>query len=430
MTPPRRRPARAPAQSRLSGRPARRRHRSRRRSSADPSRPARRAGSAPTHRGGRPPLVADAPSRRAHRRRGRPAHRCDGRGRRPAVRRDRGGRRRRDRGQPTPAELPTTERPAVAAGRARPGAGHRCRARPRRGHHRVAGRVAARLRRWSSSRHPRRGRRAHPGAAGRGLPAPRGAPAGRRGRDGGSRLDPRRDRAWSPASWSPRSPSSCGGSGRRARRLPAGTPPPGSWWRSTCRCWPASPSCCSCRTTARRGCSPSSPRSVASDVGGYTAGVLFGKHPMAPSISPKKSWEGFAGSVVACMLVGALHRRLVLDGPWWGGLLRRALAVSATIGDLGESLIKRDLGIKDMGNLLPGHGGLMDRLDSLLPSAAVAYLLLSVLAPRLAQPAGRPTRAPRSRSRAGRTRCAASRRRQPPGPPGRSRPLRAIQRPG
>jgi phosphatidate cytidylyltransferase len=121
---------------------------------------------------------------------------------------------------------------------------------------------------------------------------------------------------------------------------------------------------------------------VASDVGGYAAGVLFGKHAMARSISPKKSWEGFAGSVTACMIVATPMLALALDGPWWGGLVfGAAIAVSATIGDLGESLIKRDLGIKDMGNLLPGHGGLMDRLDSLLPSAALAYLLLSFLAP-------------------------------------------------
>ena len=121
---------------------------------------------------------------------------------------------------------------------------------------------------------------------------------------------------------------------------------------------------------------------VASDVGGYAAGVLFGKHPMAPSISPKKSWEGMAGSVLGCILVATPIIALALHGPWWGGVLfGAAIAVSATIGDLGESLIKRDLGIKDMGNLLPGHGGLMDRLDSLLPSAALAYLLLTLLAP-------------------------------------------------
>ena len=122
---------------------------------------------------------------------------------------------------------------------------------------------------------------------------------------------------------------------------------------------------------------------VASDVGGYAAGVLFGKHPMAPSISPKKSWEGFAGSVPACMIVAHADPRAractARGGAGWSSA--PAIAVSATVGDLGESLIKRDLGIKDMGNLLPGHGGLMDRLDSLLPSAAVAYLLLSVLAP-------------------------------------------------
>jgi phosphatidate cytidylyltransferase len=121
---------------------------------------------------------------------------------------------------------------------------------------------------------------------------------------------------------------------------------------------------------------------VASDVGGYTAGVLFGKHQMAPSISPKKSWEGMVGSVLGCILVSTPILALALDAPWWAGLVYGpAIAASATIGDLGESLIKRSLGLKDMGNLLPGHGGLMDRLDSLLPSAAVAYLLLLVLAP-------------------------------------------------
>jgi phosphatidate cytidylyltransferase len=121
---------------------------------------------------------------------------------------------------------------------------------------------------------------------------------------------------------------------------------------------------------------------VGNDVGGFAAGVLFGRHPMAPSVSPKKSWEGMAGSVLACVLVATPFVTLGLGGPWWGGVLVGvALAVSATAGDLGESLIKRDLGVKDMGQLLPGHGGIMDRLDSLLPSAAVAYLLLSVVVP-------------------------------------------------
>jgi phosphatidate cytidylyltransferase len=121
---------------------------------------------------------------------------------------------------------------------------------------------------------------------------------------------------------------------------------------------------------------------VCSDTGGYAAGVFFGRHPMAPSISPKKSWEGFSGSVLVAMLGGSLSVALMLDHPWWqGALLGAVLAVVATGGDLAESLIKRDLGVKDMGRLLPGHGGIMDRLDSLLPSAVVCWLLLSVLIP-------------------------------------------------
>ncbi|MGI9063070.1 MAG: phosphatidate cytidylyltransferase [Pseudonocardiaceae bacterium] len=118
---------------------------------------------------------------------------------------------------------------------------------------------------------------------------------------------------------------------------------------------------------------------IASDVGGYAAGALRGRHPMAPSISPKKSWEGFAGSVTGGMLTGALTVTLLLGGlPWQGALFGAAIAVTATVGDLIESLIKRDLGVKDMGTLLPGHGGLMDRMDSLLPSAVVSWVLLSL----------------------------------------------------
>ena len=113
---------------------------------------------------------------------------------------------------------------------------------------------------------------------------------------------------------------------------------------------------------------------VLSDVGGYAAGVFLGKHPMAPTISPKKSWEGFAGSLVAGMVGGAITVTTLLDGQWWHGVLfGAAIVVTATAGDLVESLIKRDLGIKDMGTLLPGHGGLMDRMDSLLPSAVASW---------------------------------------------------------
>jgi phosphatidate cytidylyltransferase len=121
---------------------------------------------------------------------------------------------------------------------------------------------------------------------------------------------------------------------------------------------------------------------VLSDVGGYVAGVLFGKHPMAPTVSPKKSWEGFAGSALFCAAGGAVLLPTLLDGQIWQGVVcGLAVMVSATLGDLGESMIKRDLGIKDMGSLLPGHGGIMDRLDSLLPAAPVTFLLLSWLVP-------------------------------------------------
>jgi phosphatidate cytidylyltransferase len=122
---------------------------------------------------------------------------------------------------------------------------------------------------------------------------------------------------------------------------------------------------------------------VCNDVGGYAAGVLFGKHPMAPRISPKKSWEGMAGSLIACAVAGAVCMSVVLHGRWWpGALFGIVLAVAATTGDLGESVLKRDIGVKDMGTLLPGHGGIMDRLDSLLAAAPVAWLLLAAFQPR------------------------------------------------
>ncbi|WDZ87462.1 phosphatidate cytidylyltransferase [Micromonospora cathayae] len=121
---------------------------------------------------------------------------------------------------------------------------------------------------------------------------------------------------------------------------------------------------------------------VLSDTGGYAAGANFGKRPMAPTISPKKSWEGFAGSVTAAALGSALLLWLLFDvAPWWGALFGMAVSVAAVLGDLGESMIKRDLRIKDMSNLLPGHGGLMDRLDSILFAVPTAYLLLAVFVP-------------------------------------------------
>ncbi|MFY9337136.1 MAG: phosphatidate cytidylyltransferase [Mycobacterium sp.] len=118
-----------------------------------------------------------------------------------------------------------------------------------------------------------------------------------------------------------------------------------------------------------------------SDIGGYAAGVLFGKHRMVPAISPKKSWEGLAGSLVCGTLAAVLAVAFLMHKPWWVGVpLGIMLVVTATLGDLVESQFKRDLGIKDMGTLLPGHGGLMDRIDGALPSAVATWIVLSLLA--------------------------------------------------
>lgn len=119
---------------------------------------------------------------------------------------------------------------------------------------------------------------------------------------------------------------------------------------------------------------------IMSDTGGYVAGVLFGKHPMAPVISPKKSWEGFAGSIVFTVAAAVPLVVYFLDGRWWVGVCLGLIAVvMATLGDLCESVMKRDLGIKDMSQIVPGHGGLMDRLDSLLATVAPIWLLLHYL---------------------------------------------------
>lgn len=121
---------------------------------------------------------------------------------------------------------------------------------------------------------------------------------------------------------------------------------------------------------------------VGNDVGGYITGVLFGAHPMAPSISPKKSWEGFAGSLLLGVGSAVALSVLALDLPWWiGAVIGVVLVVIATCGDFCESLLKRDLGIKDMGHLLPGHGGILDRIDSMLLAAPTTFILLEVLLP-------------------------------------------------
>ncbi|NKZ04785.1 phosphatidate cytidylyltransferase [Actinomadura latina] len=122
---------------------------------------------------------------------------------------------------------------------------------------------------------------------------------------------------------------------------------------------------------------------VASDIGGYFAGSFLGKHKLAPRISPKKTWEGVTGSAITCMAVGGWLVWWLLEGGqvWQGVIIGLAAVVTATAGDLVESMVKRDLGLKDLGTLLPGHGGVMDRLDSLVATAPVVWLLLELFLP-------------------------------------------------
>lgn len=119
---------------------------------------------------------------------------------------------------------------------------------------------------------------------------------------------------------------------------------------------------------------------VVTDIAAYASGLAFGRHKLAPTISPGKTWEGFVGSILVATLAGALTAWLLLGQPWWvGAIMGVLLALVGTMGDLTESLIKRDLGIKDISSMLPGHGGFLDRLDSILPSAAVAYVIFLVV---------------------------------------------------
>ena len=119
---------------------------------------------------------------------------------------------------------------------------------------------------------------------------------------------------------------------------------------------------------------------IGNDTWGYLAGVLWGKHPMAPRISPKKTWEGFAGSMVGSVAVGILCAVLLLHDPWWhGAVLAVLLVIASTVGDLSESMVKREVGTKDMSHILPGHGGVMDRLDSIVFAAAIGYVVFAAL---------------------------------------------------
>ena len=118
---------------------------------------------------------------------------------------------------------------------------------------------------------------------------------------------------------------------------------------------------------------------VVTDIGAYATGLRFGRHKLAPNISPGKTWEGFAGSIVFAIVAAVLLAVLMLHQPWWLGVIMGVLlALVGTAGDLMESLIKRDIGVKDISTWLPGHGGFLDRLDSILPSAAVAYAIFLI----------------------------------------------------
>ena len=115
------------------------------------------------------------------------------------------------------------------------------------------------------------------------------------------------------------------------------------------------------------------------DTFGYLVGRKLGKHKMAPGVSPKKTWEGLLASIIAGGVACVLLVTLLLGKPWWYGVILAALLILAAVfGDLAESLIKRDLGVKDMSSLLPGHGGIMDRLDSILPAALVTYVFVTI----------------------------------------------------
>ena len=121
---------------------------------------------------------------------------------------------------------------------------------------------------------------------------------------------------------------------------------------------------------------------VANDTGGYAVGVLLGRTPLAPAISPKKTWEGLAGSLGFALVAGSVLAHFVLDVGWWVGAFVGIVCVFfGTAGDLIESSIKRDVGIKDMSSILPGHGGVMDRLDSMLVAAAPAWLVMYLFVP-------------------------------------------------
>lgn len=118
------------------------------------------------------------------------------------------------------------------------------------------------------------------------------------------------------------------------------------------------------------------------DVGGYAFGVAFGRHKVAPSVSPNKSWEGLVGGLALAVVVLALLLPRFGDAFTWrsAAVLALACGVASFIGDLTESMFKRDLGVKDLGDVLPGHGGVLDRVDGILLALPVGYFVVELLA--------------------------------------------------
>jgi len=128
------------------------------------------------------------------------------------------------------------------------------------------------------------------------------------------------------------------------------------------------------------------PLVFAADTGGYSIGAAYGKHKMAPRLSPKKSWEGYFAGIFTSVIVGAFFAYafssmgprplLRLIDPLQGGLLGLVIGALAPLGDLGESMFKRQSGMKDSSNIFPGHGGFLDRIDSWIWGAAIGYFLI------------------------------------------------------
>ena len=118
---------------------------------------------------------------------------------------------------------------------------------------------------------------------------------------------------------------------------------------------------------------------MGNDTGGLFVGMLFGQHKMAPSISPKKTWEGAAGGLVVAIALASGAAFFLLDGRWWiGSAIGAVSVVGAVFGDLAESALKRDIDIKDMSGVLPGHGGILDRIDSILVAAPAAFVVFAL----------------------------------------------------